>query len=655
MRAALCALAAGALAVAAAAAQEPVTAAAVEGWADDLFAEALAGRRLSGAVVTVVSGGEIIFEKGYGYADWRAQTAIDPARTMFRIGSATKTFTAVAIEQLIESGAIASLDDPANLYLKRIQLPAAEGREITLRDLATHRAGYADRTFGIASNDPYEPPLSASAIGAHLPSLVRAPGERVVYSNFGSAMLGVVVEDVTGEPIDRYFKDRIFQPLGMETASLLYGGAPPDALAVPYAFLPSGEAQPVMYRGIDPFFAPAGAIAATSRDMARYMIAQLDGARGAPTPLGLAPARFTELQTRAAGNHPSVLGIGSIFMTLDWARERTFGHGGDWPGFHSIVWMAPERDVGVFVSLMAEWPDVSPFDAIGGSAALKPDPSGPPLTPISNIGVLTAFLERFLGPDAPAAAPVPAIPVEELAGSYRHEYRAYGTIAELLDVLNPGAVVRVTAGEGGLTVNGRGPYVHVGGNVYWNEDFETPLDGQFGDTPVWAFSRSDSDGAISVSPRLAIDPFLKVGAMGDPAAYASLSPFGMLVLLTGILAVFWRTKQFAFGHAARVAAIGAGLMILASPIILLARFSGETILGDFLMGERGRFMMLAAAATWLAISAAVLVVSAAVAAFSPREKRPPVIVTAHLVLLAVAGAGALMFLARFHLIGWQAP
>ena len=197
MRAALCALAAGVFAVAAAAAQEPVTAAAVEGWADDLFAEALAGRRLSGAVVTVVSRGEIIFEKGYGYADWRAQTAIDPARTMFRIGSATKTFTAVAIEQLIESGAIASLDDSANLYLKRIKLPAAEGREITLRDLATHRAGYADRTFGIASNDSYAPPLSASAIGAHLPPLVRAPGERVVYSNFGSAMLGVVVEDVT--------------------------------------------------------------------------------------------------------------------------------------------------------------------------------------------------------------------------------------------------------------------------------------------------------------------------------------------------------------------------------------------------------------------------------------------------------------------------
>lgn len=646
-------LCAAAFAIAPARAQQEITAASVKSWADEVFAKALAERRLSGAVMSVVKDGEIVFEQGYGFADWKTGSEIDPAQTQFRIGSATKTFSAVAIELLIEDGSIASLDDPANLYLKRDKLPAPGGREITIRDLATHRGGFADRTFGIASNDPYEPLLSAAEIEAHRPPLVRAPGGRAVYSNFSTAMLGVIVEDVTGMPIEAFFEQRIFAPLAMAQTDLIYGGEPPAALATPYAFAPSGAALPVAFRGIDPFFAPVGAVASTGRDMARYMLALLNGANGEATPLALSLARFEELTARAAGNHPSVMGFGTIFLVMDWAGEKGFGHGGDWPGFHSIMWLLPEQNAGVFISLMAEWPDMAPFDP----APEAPEEKAAVSTPLSNGGVLVAFLTHFLGPDAPAAGDAEPIPQTALTGAYRHEYRAYGTIAELLDVLSAASsVIEVSGGDDGLTINGRGPYRHMGGNVYWNGDFETPLDGHFVETPVWAFTKDAVSGEIYASPRLAIDPFVKAGALENPALYASMLPAMLLAFVTGFAAFFWRAKRVAFGALARPAALAAAALIFAEAAALLLRWNGETLLGDFLMGRPGRFMALAFGANLIALcSAAFIAAFMANAARLAKGGKALWIETIHLAVLAVAGAVALLFVSVFHLIGWQAP
>jgi CubicO group peptidase (beta-lactamase class C family) len=129
-----------------------LTPAAVEAWADDLFGKAQQGKRFSGAVVSFVQDGEIAFSKGYGYADYVAGTPVDPATTTFRVGSITKTFTATAIAQLIDQGLIGSLDDAANQYLKRLRLPAPGGKEITLKQLITHTAGFENRVFNIATD-----------------------------------------------------------------------------------------------------------------------------------------------------------------------------------------------------------------------------------------------------------------------------------------------------------------------------------------------------------------------------------------------------------------------------------------------------------------------------------------------------------------------
>ena len=124
----------------------------VKEWSDDFFSQSLAEKRLSGAVISVVKDGELIFSKGYGYADYEAKTLIDPNKTQFMIGSTTKTFTATAFAQLMDRGLIDSLDDPANKYLKRDTLPKVDGKDITMRQLITHTAGFGNITFHISTD-----------------------------------------------------------------------------------------------------------------------------------------------------------------------------------------------------------------------------------------------------------------------------------------------------------------------------------------------------------------------------------------------------------------------------------------------------------------------------------------------------------------------
>src|SRR5262245_31933392 len=103
-------------------ARPKLDAATIERWADETFWRILEERRISSLAIAVTQGDNVIFKKGYGYADWTARTAVNPDTSQFRIASLSKTFIGTAIAQLLERKKIASLDDPVNKYLKRVQL-----------------------------------------------------------------------------------------------------------------------------------------------------------------------------------------------------------------------------------------------------------------------------------------------------------------------------------------------------------------------------------------------------------------------------------------------------------------------------------------------------------------------------------------------------
>ena len=197
----------------------------LERWADAYSGQAVAEKRSPGITISVVQDGEIILAKGYGYSDYGRRIPVDPETSGFMTGSISKTFIATAIGQLVDRGAIASLDDPVNRYLRRVQLPGERGVQVTIRDLLTHRAGFEDVAFGsgLSEGRTVPVPLSAAEIRQHLPELVMEPGEASVYSNWGFAMLGFLIEDLSGERLDTYLRKHIWAPLGMHHTGILYG------------------------------------------------------------------------------------------------------------------------------------------------------------------------------------------------------------------------------------------------------------------------------------------------------------------------------------------------------------------------------------------------------------------------------------------------
>ncbi len=149
--------------------------ASIRQWADDVFGRALEDHRFSGLGFVAVQDGKVVSTLTYGYEKWAGKVPIDPARTQFRIGSDSKTFTGTAVAQLYDRGLIASLDDSANSYLERVELPNWNGQEITIWNLLTHRAGFEEMGKGIASDEDISVPVSSEIAQWLMPQLVRPP------------------------------------------------------------------------------------------------------------------------------------------------------------------------------------------------------------------------------------------------------------------------------------------------------------------------------------------------------------------------------------------------------------------------------------------------------------------------------------------------
>lgn len=311
-----------------------------------------------GLTVGVVRDGAFEFH-GHGLADIASGRPVS-ADTMFRIGSITKTFTAIAIMQLWEKGLI-DLDAPANDYLEAYQLiPAEESfRPASLRHLLTHTAGIPDVRHvsdlldaGLTPSDG-RPPILSVDFGKALPSLaayysgglrvVVDPGSHFAYSNHGYATLGQVVEDVSGIALERYFRERIFEPLGMADSSLARSGRVAARLATGYAVGRRG-AVPVPDR--DWIGLGGGGIYSTTRDLARFVAALLGGGENEHGRI-LEPATLATMFEPHYQPDTRLPGMGLGFFRAEAAGHRLVLHDGILPGFNSEILVAPDEGIGV--------------------------------------------------------------------------------------------------------------------------------------------------------------------------------------------------------------------------------------------------------------------------------------------------------------------
>tara|TARA_R110002126_G_scaffold280364_3_gene427776 strand:- start:1759 stop:3273 length:1515 start_codon:yes stop_codon:yes gene_type:complete len=320
---------------------------ALSSFIDRMVADQLKNSEVAGAVVTVVYDGQTISNKGYGFKNIEAKTPVDPNATLFHPGSVSKLFTWVALMQQIEAGTV-DLDADVNSYID-FEIPRNGFAPIKVRDLFSHRPGMSDISDFIVYDAEQLMPYS-EWMKARVPRRVWAPGVETAYSNFGAMLAGYIVERVSGEPFDEYTANHIFKPLGMTatTFSEPLTGAMEENMATGYK-VEDGQfvAKGPEYLGL---VMPAGSSVSTGRDMARFMLAMLNGGTLDGTRI-LKPESVRLLVSDSAANAPRLEGMAHGFLVEREASPRLVGHAGNTVDFHSDLVIAPELGFGYYISM----------------------------------------------------------------------------------------------------------------------------------------------------------------------------------------------------------------------------------------------------------------------------------------------------------------
>lgn len=333
-------------------AQGPTDAAEMEAFMDDLFARQMEENHIAGAAIAVVKDGQLFFTKGYGYADLENKIPVDPQQTMFRIGSVGKVFTWTAVMQLVEQGKL-DLDADINTYLD-FRIPDTYPQPITLKHLMTHTSGIEDRWLESLVTDSSELVSEREWLVDNFPGRVRPPGETAGYSNYNPMLAGYIVARVTGEPYDQYIHEHIFEPLGMSHSNVhvqISDGLRPF-VARSYTYV-DGTFQPFPDYLVQPAGLPSGFHQASVTDMARFMIARLEGGFYGDASTGIrileedtAQKMLTTLYTPDPRLRGTAYGLFDFSDNGQWV----LGHTGYAPVMASELLLLPDQHLGVFVA-----------------------------------------------------------------------------------------------------------------------------------------------------------------------------------------------------------------------------------------------------------------------------------------------------------------
>ena len=332
-----------------------------------------------GAVVSVVSGGATVFAQGYGLSDVERGIPMDAMGSMVRIGSITKLFTWTAVMQQVQAGRL-DLDADVNRYLKSFHIPATYPQPVTLQNLMDHTAGFEDQYISTGARTAADVPPLGDYLAQHIPARIRPPGEISGYSNYGAALAGYIVAQVSGEPYDQYIQHHLLDPLEMtrSTATEPVPAALAADLARSYDAGVS-PARPIPFI-FDPM-TPDGSITATADDLANFMIAQLHAGRFGSTEI-LSPASMTRMHERSFAPDPRLDGYAHGFKESTINGHRVLLHDGGWEGFISGLLLVPECDLGLFVSVNGTGPvtlnELIPefFDRFAPASAASQDAGG---------------------------------------------------------------------------------------------------------------------------------------------------------------------------------------------------------------------------------------------------------------------------------------
>ena len=313
---------------------------------------------MPGVAVALIQNGAITAEGGFGFADLSSQRRAG-ANTPWPIASVTKSFTAVLAMQLAEQGSL-DLDAPVTDYLADLCVAdARRTQRLSVRRLLSHagglgRTGHQDRT---REEQPNPFPTREALLAALHEVKPQAPvGQCFSYSNESYAIVGKIIETLSGKPLERCYQEHIFEPLQMRGS------------AVSFATWRSDPNRAYLYAGaeIGPYgsgqrhgdyevvelvedyqtFLSTGGIVSTAHDLALYQLASMNYV---DSPLGLSAPSLEHMQSVQHRFGDSNCGYGLGYWVLWHNGLKVFGHSGGLPGVSTYSMLIPSEQTGAVV------------------------------------------------------------------------------------------------------------------------------------------------------------------------------------------------------------------------------------------------------------------------------------------------------------------
>ncbi len=290
-----------------------------------------------GLAVTITQDDQLLYVGAYGQADERRPVE---ASTPFYLGSVTKSFTALAVMQLVDAGKL-KLDAPVQRYIPWFRVAdALESQTITVRDLLNQTSGLS-RTSVQSVDLKREAGLEQAVRTLQDARLSATPGTRFQYANENYTILGLLIEEVSGQSYDEYMRDHIFTPLDMQTTFTKRASAEQAGLAQGYnTFFGFPFARPQPHLRYD---LPAGFMISSAQDLSHYLIAQLNR--------GIYQGRQVVSRNSLALMHQSPDDIPGNYA-MGWEQVQIEGHDairhdGTLETFYSSIILLPESDTGI--------------------------------------------------------------------------------------------------------------------------------------------------------------------------------------------------------------------------------------------------------------------------------------------------------------------
>jgi len=326
--------------------QDPEVAAAFQ-VLDSWIKATVANREQPGLSIGVVYDQELIWAKGYGFANLEKKIPATPT-TVYRIASISKLFTSTAILQLRDAGKL-QLDDPVVKHLPwfKIKYAQPDGPTITIRHLLTHTSGLPREAVGVDWNDLKFPQRDQMMTHMAEQETVYAGETQWKYSNLALSLAGEIVTTVSGEPWAQYVETHILQPLGMQSTRTLPLADTPN-LTTGY-----GRRVPGRPREVEPFVdiaaeRPAGNLASNVEDLAKFVSLQLrDKPAGGSQVLKGSTLKEMHRVHWLWPDWKGGWGLG--FRVRRVGDQNHIGHGGSLPGNRTDIDIIPAKKLGVIV------------------------------------------------------------------------------------------------------------------------------------------------------------------------------------------------------------------------------------------------------------------------------------------------------------------